>query len=177
MNNYDGGYMKVIWKDKRKSNKYYINRIFADLPCTAIPDDDPYVPTFTIAPEHKEGLYSMEQLYLEHYTDPTEYSFVQDVFEGDIDHWEAVKTSQWLSRHYGMWKKRADAMLVSAATKRIVETAFDENNKNSFQALKYLVERGEKTTKKAGAGRPKKEKAAEEVDNSDLLADIARLRG
>jgi hypothetical protein len=169
--------MKVQWKDLRKKGKYYINRIFADLPCTAIPEDDPYVPTFTIAPEHHDGLYSMEQLFMEHYNDPTEYSFVQDVFEGDLDHWEAVKDSQWLSRHYRIWKKRAEAMLVSEAMKKIVSTAFDDNNKNSFQALKYLVEKDNKTTKKATAGRPKKEKAEEEVDNTDLMADIARLRG
>ena len=169
--------MKVVWKDRRKSRKYYINRIFADLPCTAIPDDDPYVPTFTIAPEHKDGLYSMEQLFMEHYTDPTEYSFVQDVFEGDLDHWEAVKSSTWVEKHYLNWKKNAEAKLLSDAMMKLVNTAFDENNKNSFQALKYLVERDAKAAKRATAGRPKKEKETDTVDNSDLLADIARLKG
>lgn len=166
--------MKVQWKDRRKSRKYYINRIFADLPCTAIPDDDPYVPTFTIAPEHKDGLYSMEQLFMEHYTDPTEYSFVQDVFEGDLDHWEAVKSSTWVEKHYLNWKKNAEAKLLSDAMMRLVNTAFDGNNKNSFQALKYLVERD---AKRPTAGRPKKEKETNTADSSDLLADIARLKG
>ena len=168
--------MKVVWKDRRKSRKYYINRIFADLPCTAIPDNDPYVPTFTIAPEHKDGLYSMEQLFMEHYTDPTEYSFVQDVFEGDLDHWEAVKSSTWVEKHYLNWKKNAEAKLLSDAMMKLVNTAFDENNKNSFQALKYLVERDAKTPKRPTAGRPKKEKESDSVDSKDLLADIARLK-
>ena len=167
---------KVIWKDVRKRRKYFTNRIFADLPCTAIPEDDPYVPTFTIAPEHHDGLYSMEQLYMEHYSDPTEYAFVQDVFEGDLDHWEAVKNSQWLAKYCALWKKNAEAKLLSDAMMKIVSTAFDDNNKNSFQALKYLVERDGKAPKKTGPGRPKKEKEIETVDNSDLLADIARLR-
>ena len=169
--------MKVVWKDRRKSRKYYINRIFADLPCTAIPDDDPYVPTFTIAPEHKDGLYSMEQLFMEHYKDPTEYSFVQDVFEGDLDHWEAVKSSTWVEKYYLNWKKNAEARLLSDAMMKLVNTAFDESNKNSFQALKYLVERDAKAAKRSTAGRPKKEKETDTVDSSDLLADIARLKG
>lgn len=169
--------MKVVWKDRRKSRKYYINRIFADLPCTAIPDDDPYVPTFTIAPEHKDGLYSMEQLFMEHYKDPTEYSFVQDVFEGDLDHWEAVKSSTWVEKYYLNWKKNAEAKLLSDAMMKLVNTAFDESNKNSFQALKYLVERDAKAAKRPTAGRPKKEKETDTVDSSDLLADIARLKG
>ena len=167
---------KVIWKDKRKSRKYFINRIFADLPGTWIEDDDPYVPTFTIGPEHKDGLYSMEQLFMEHYTDPTEYSFIQDVFEGDIEHWEAIKKSQFVAKHYEVWKKNAEAKLLSDAMLKIVSTAFDDSNRNSFQALKYLVERDAKTTKRPTAGRPKKEKAADEVDSKDLLADIARLK-
>ena len=169
--------MKVQWKDIRKNRKYYIARIFADLPCSPVPEDDSYVPTFTIAPEHKDGLYSMEKLFMEHYTDPTEYSFVQDVFEGDIEHWEAVKSSVSMVKRYESWKKKAEAMLISDAMMKIVSTALDENNKNSFQALKYLVERGEKLAKRPTAGRPKKEKKEEEVDSKDLLADIARLRG
>ena len=114
--------MKVQWKDKRKSRKYFTNRIFADLPCTAIPEDDPYIPTFTIAPEHHDGLYSMEKLYMEHYSDPTEYSFVQDVFEGDLDHWEAVKNSQWLAKYCALWRKNAEAKLLSDAMMKIVST-------------------------------------------------------
>ena len=169
--------MKVQWKDIRKNRKYYIARIFADLPCSPVPEDDSYVPTFTIAPEHKDGLYSMEQLFMEHYTDPTEYSFVQDVFEGDMDHWETVKSAPLIEKHYLNWKKNAEAKLLSDAMLKIVSTAFDENNKNSFQALKYLVERGAKATKRPTAGRPKKDKEVETVDNSDLLADIARLKG
>lgn len=167
---------KVIWKDRRKSHKYFVNRIFADIPGLWVGEDDTYVPTFTIASEHKDGLYSMEQLFMEHYTDPTEYSFVRDVFEGDLDHWEAVKNSQFANKYYLMWKKNAEAKLLSDAMRKIVSTAFDDSNKNSFQALKYLVERDAKTSKKTGAGRPKKEKVSDDVDSKDLLADIARLK-
>lgn len=169
--------MKIKWNDKRKNGKYFVVPIFADLPEYILREDKGYKPTFTIAPDHHDGLYSMEKLFLEHYTDPTEFSFIQDVFEGDIEHWEAVKSSVSMVKRYESWKKKAEAMLISDAMMKIVSTALDENNKNSFQALKYLVERGEKLAKRPTAGRPKKEKKEEEVSSKDLLADIARLRG
>lgn len=169
--------MKIKWNDKRKNGKYYVIPIFADLPEYILREDKGYKPTFTIAPDHHDGLYSMEKLFLEHYTDPTEFSFIQDVFEGDIEHWETVKSSVCIAKRYESWKKKAEAMLISDAMMKIVSTALDENNKNSFQALKYLVERGEKLAKRPTAGRPKKEKKEDEVDSKDLLADIARLRG
>ena len=52
----------------------------------------------------------------------------------------------------------------------------DDNNRNSFQALKFLVDRGSKLTTEKKAGRPKKEKLEEPVDSQALLDDIARLK-
>lgn len=166
--------MKITWKDTRKPGgvRYVTNAAFADMP------DKPgqcmskkYIPTFTILPYHHDDLYSMEQLFLEHYTDPTEYSFVEDVFDGDMKHWEEFKTSVHISKYYERWKKKAEAKLASEAITKIVNTAFDDNDKNQFSALKYLVERNNK----ASVGRPKK--AKKEVDDrDDILADIKRLK-
>lgn len=165
---------KVVWKDIRKRHKYFTNGIFAE--CTMSNPVEAYTPTFTLAPEDHDGLYSMEKLFMEHYKDPTEYTFVRDAFEGDIQHWEAVKECLMLVKVYPVWKKKAMARLTSEAMLKIVETAFDDSNKNSFTALKYLVEKDAKVTKKSGAGRPKKEKEPDEVPTSDLMADIARLK-
>lgn len=167
---------KVIWKDLRKNVKYYTNVVFVDSPYGDRFLKRDYKPTFTLAPEDHDGYYSMEKLFLDHYQDPTEYSFVRDVFEGDLDHWEAIKECLTIRNEYPIWKKRAMARLTSEAMCKIVETAFDSSNKNSFTALKYLVEKDAKPAKKAGAGRPKKPVEVDEVPTSDLLADIARLK-
>jgi len=167
---------KVVWKDIRKNQKYYTNVIFVDSTYGNKNGPTPYKPTFTLEPEDHDGYYSMEKLFMDHYQDPTEYSFVRDAFEGDVLHWEAVKESQTLRDVYPEWKKRAVAKLTSEAMCKIVETAFDSSNKNSFTALKYLVEKDNKPAKKSGAGRPKKPVVADEVPTSDLLADIARLK-
>lgn len=167
---------KIVWRDYRKNVKYVTNKAVADIPELVTVDKGGYQPTFTLAPEHHDGLYSLEQLFLEHYNDPTEYAFVERVFDGDVKHWEEFKNSNFINRHYLKWKAKAEGRLLSEAMSKIVSTAFDENNKNSFQALKYLVERNTKSTDKPGRGRPKKEKEAASSDDKLLLDAIKRMQ-
>lgn len=164
--------MKITWKDVRKNQKYFTNSTFADLVAPGVVGFRDYKPTFTVKPYHHDDLYSMEQLFLDHYMDPTEYSFVEDVFEGDFKHWEAMKTSLNIQPLYENWKKKAEAKLMSEAMNKIVTIAFDENNKSCFQALKYLVERKPKEK----VGRPKKEKVEDKADDKVLLEAIKRIK-
>lgn len=167
---------KVVWKDFRRNIKYVTIGAVADL--VGIPADyyGTYKPTFTALSEDHDGLYSLERLFMEYYKDPTEYQFVEDVFEGDVKHWEEFKSAKFIAPLYAKWKQKAEAKLLSEAMGKIVDTAFDENNKSSFQALKYLVERNQKSDQKPGRGRPKKEKE-EPKDNDDmLLAAIKRIQ-
>lgn len=164
--------MKITWKDYRKNQKYVTNAAIADLVAPGMNYRTDYKPTFTAKPYHHDGLYSLEQLFLDHYMDPTEYSFVEDVFEGDFKHWERFKTSQWIQPLYENWKKKAEAKLMSEAMNKIVTIAFDENNKSCFQALKYLVERKPKEK----VGRPKKEKEEDKGDDKVLLEAIKRIQ-
>ena len=168
---------KITWKDYRWNQKYITLAAFADLVELRKERAEEYKPTFTIAEDHKDGLYSMEKLFLEYYRDPTEYRFVQDVFEGDIKHWETMKNSSAVNKYYILWKQKAEARLLSEAMGRIVTTALDEDNKNSFQALKYLVERNTVKAAKKSVGRPKKEIEDDGVDTKSLLEDIKRIQG
>ena len=160
------------WNDyKRIGNKFVTNAAFLETP----ENNAAYKPTFTFADEDKEGCYSFPKLFLKHYKDPTEMTFIDEVFNGDIKHWEFFKASKFIAPVYEQLRKRADLMLQSEAMGKIVSIAFDDCNKNNFTALKYLVDRN-KTTTKTGAGRPKKVKEPDEIDSKDLLADIERLR-
>lgn len=165
---------KIKWNDVRFNRRYIINQIFYDLPSDIVSVPG-YKPTFTLKPVDTDGYYSMERLFLEHYQDPTEYSFIRDVFEGDTDHWEAFKNGDFTGNLYRKWKAAAIGRLQSEAMNKIVATAFDDNNKNNFNALKYLVDLDKKTPAKS-RGRPKKEKPVEDVDTSSLLEDIKRLK-
>jgi hypothetical protein len=167
---------KVIWKDDRKRGKYITNAAVVGIVEIMESCRGDYKPTFTLAPQHEDGLYSLEQLFLEHYTDPTEYSFVEDAFEGDVKHWEEFKNGRFIHPHYLKWKAKAEGRLLSEAMSKIVSTAFDENNKNSFQALKYLVERNNKSSSTTGRGRPKKEKEQPQPDDKLLMDAIKRIQ-
>lgn len=160
------------WNDRKKSfSKYYTLAAVKELNFFT-PD---YKATFTLSEEDHDGLYSLPKLFLKHYTDPTEMSFVNEVFDGDIEHWEAFKNTKAIVPIYQKLRKKADMMLQSAAMNKIVSIAFDESNKNNFTALKYLVDRKPAEPSK-GRGRPKKEEKVEEVSSKELLKDLERLR-
>jgi len=155
------------WKDRRQTakGKYVTKACFAELP--RLPG---YEPTFTLSADDHDGLLSMEKLFLSYYTDPTEYLFVQEVFEGDFKHWEEMKTGVVMKEYYEDWKQKALKKLQSEVMQKLIESAIEKNN---VQAIKYLLDMQVEKTK---VGRPKKEKKVEEVDQKDLLADIARLK-
>lgn len=167
---------KVVWKDYRRRQKYVTNAAIADLPELMKGYHKEYKPTFTILPEHHDGLYSLESLFMEYYYDPTEYSFVENVFDGDVRHWEEFKNSAIIRNYYKKWKEKAEGKLMSEAMAKIVQKAFDDSDKSSFQALKYLVERNQKTDTKASRGRPKKEKETDTRDDKLLMDAIKRMQ-
>ena len=167
---------KVVWRDYRRRTKYVTTASVADL--TGITGEyyKDYKPTFTALPEDHDGLYSIEKLFLEYYKDPTEFKFVEDVFEGDVKHWETFKSSYFIAPMYENWKKKAEAKLMSEAMAKIVETAYDEKNRSSFQALKDLVERNQKSETGAKRGRPKKVKEEPKDNDNMLLEAIKRIQ-
>lgn len=160
------------WNDKRRlSNRYFTVSTVKELNYY-LPD---YKSTFTLADEDHDGLYSFPSLFLKHYQDPTEMAFVNEAFEGDIEHWEAFKNAKLIFPIYTRLRKKADMMLQSAAMNKIVNIAFDDSNKNNFTALKYLVDRKTKEPTK-GRGRPKKEEKEEEISEKELLKDLERVK-
>jgi hypothetical protein len=163
------------WNDYRSNGKYITNAAFFEQIGPVSAKSETYRPTFTIADEDHDGLYSFPKLFLKHYQDPTEMTFVNEVFEGDLKHWETFKTSVSVKPIYERLRRKADLMLQSDAIRRIVDIAMDDTNRNSFTALKYLADRAPKPVKEP-VGRPKKVKEPDEVDSKDLLADIERLR-
>lgn len=167
---------KVTWRDYRKKVNYVTIQAVKELICNRGKRFTGYTPTFTLHEEDEDGCYSLPKLFLEYCYDPTEKEFVDNVFDGDFRHWDKFRNNVFIRKYYEDWKARAERKLLSEVMLKMVEMAFDNSNKSSFSALKYLADRGFKEEKQA-VGRPKKEKTPEKVDDKDLLADIARLKG
>ena len=171
------------WNDYRiKSIKYVTNSSFADLSCPGTKLDDSYKPTWTVADEDHDGLYSFKKWFLKFKEDPTEIKFVDACFEGDYRHWEAFKSSQYIRPIYERVKKEAEKRLLADVMQKLYSAAMDDNNKSQMVALKFLVDRGQKLSddEPKGRGRPKKadiDKAAREIAEEDkaLAEDLKRI--
>ena len=85
-----------------------------------------------------------------------------------------TKESTETDEIYRALRQQADEMLVGDAMNKVLAIAFDDNNKNNLQALKFIID-GKTAKTKEKVGRPKKEKKEPEIDAKDLLADIKRL--
>lgn len=162
---------KILWNDYRRAGPKYVT-ISAFKDYNTVKD---YKPTFTLADEDHDGLLSFSKLFLKYYRDPSERSFVDDVFDGDWKHWEKFKEGTVSGEIYKEVRRRADEMLIGDAMNKVLEIAFDDNNKNNLQALKFIID-GKTAKTKEKVGRPKKEKKEPEIDSKDLLADIKRLQ-
>lgn len=158
---------KIHWRDRKRDgswqHKYITVGAIYGLPSGL----KNYTPTFTIAKEDHDGYLSLYKLFMKYYKDPTEMHFIDDVFDGDILHWEALKSSPKFKPHYENWKREAIYRFKAEMIQEVLSTALDPTNKQRFTALKYLNEVIEPKEAKRPVGRPSKTKAdlKEEADS------------
>lgn len=173
------------WNDYRRQNRRYVTGgSFAEALGPGSFPLEGYKPTWTIAEEDHDGLYSFKKWFLKFYKDPTEIKFVDECFEGDLRHWENFKSARYIKDIYALLKTEAEQRLLRDIMGKIMETAMDDNNKSQMVALKYLADRGAKLTgdSSSSRGRPKKadvEKAAREIaqEDKEAAADLKRILG
>lgn len=92
---------------------------------------------------------SLKRLFLEH-GDPKEYSFARK-YLFDWKHWQRLCKNKVVGRHIDEWRKELELSLVSEGVSALIDLALNEK---SYQAAKYLAEKGWEKDK---VGRPSKE--------------------
>ena len=148
---------------------------------TTLPEDRESMGTaWTLKEEdhHADGkVYkSMKKLYIE-MEDVTEYDFAHAAI-GSYKHWERLLESPIIRPHIEQWRKELNLKLKARAMKSIIKAA-TEDEKLSFQAMKYLAD-NEYLDKKGKRGRPSKDEVQAELrkevqTNKTLLDDAARI--
>lgn len=114
---------------------------------------------------------SIKRLYLE-MEDTTEYEFANKYFLG-WKHWQRICENKALKPHIAEWREELEMKLRARAIKQMMDLSAE----GSYQAVKWLADRGWDTR---GAGRPSKadkehnSALAERVEN-EYGADIHRL--
>jgi hypothetical protein len=120
---------------------------------------------------------SMKRVYLE-MEDVTEYDFAIATL-GSYKHWERLVESPIIRKHIDQWRKELNLKLKARAMKSIIRSA-TEDEKLSFQAMKYLAD-NEYLDKKSKRGRPSKEEISaelrKEVETSKTFRDDAERIG
>lgn len=149
---------------------------------TTLPEERPIFGTnWTLKEKDHEAdgkvYISMKRVYLE-MEDVTEYDFAMSAL-GSYKHWERLVESPIIRRHIDQWRKELNLKLKARAMKSIIKAA-TEDEKLSFQAMKYLAD-NEYIDKKNKRGRPSKEEInaelKKEVENSKTFKDDAERIG
>ena len=134
---------------------------------------------YTLKDIDHEGLPSLYRLYMET-DDPTEWDFANKHLDG-WEHWEMLTACAWFKPYVERWRKELELRMKSKALARIKAEA-KLTTKESFQANKYLLEKGwePKDGQAKGRGRPTKDdikKAASEAASQEkrLSEDMERM--
>lgn len=119
---------------------------------------------------------SMKKLYVA-MEDVTEYDFAQATL-GSYKHWERLLESPIIRPHIDQWRKELNLKLKARAMRSIIKAA-TEDEKLSFQAMKYLAD-NDYLDKKNKRGRPSKDELKAELrkevqTNKTLMDDAARI--
>lgn len=133
---------------------------------------------FTLRENDYDGLPSLRRLYMEA-NDPTEYQFAIEHLEG-YQHWETLCKCAWFKPYVERWRKELELMVRSYGLKNVMKAAA-KDGKDSFQASKYLADRGwDKTRSSSTRGRPSRKEIHEQAtrmaeDEARQLDDLERI--
>lgn len=120
------------------------------------------------------NLKSLRRLYLKYYQDPTEITFIDNVFCKHYEVWEKIKACKSFSERIKSIQSEAEVRRLRDNLLQISEIAKDESNKARFSALKYLCDNNfRNTTVDSKRGRPSKEEL--EGAKKQILAEDTEL--
>lgn len=98
--------------------------------------------------------HSLKRLFLEE-GDPVQYRFATK-YLANWKHWQKLKSGKELGEKIAGWEEELELKLASEALEQLIVTA---NSEGSFQATKFLIDRG---YNKRAVGRPSKKSAEKE---------------
>lgn len=141
-----------------------------------------FIPVFNMTDEDDADSLSLKKLYMKHYKDPTEVSFIDTVLYGNFDLWSRVKENSYTKKFVKTLQTEAESRRLRDNLVQIAEIAADESNKARFSALKYLCDNCFKnTTPDSKRGRPSKAELEgamkqELAENSEFKEALERLK-
>lgn len=157
---------------KNPSGVFYTKGLFFE---TTLADKSTCL--YTLKDEDHCGLPSLYRLYMES-NDPTEWKFATTHL-GGWSHWESLLGCKWFEPYIERWRRELELRMKSIALSRIMAES-KTSSRESFNANKYLLEKGWVPKDQAKRGRPSKEEinkaAKEHVELAKTFEDdLSRL--
>lgn len=165
-----------VWKNEQ--GKWITKALFYE---TTLPENRDYC-VYTLKNEDMEvdgvTYWSLRKRFVE-CDDPTEYEFATRHL-GGWQHWKVLSESETLKSHVEEWREERDVRLRSVGVKKLVDLAAGEDS--SFQAAKWLADKGWVDKDVSKRGRPSKAEVAKETKrradiSSRVAEDMKRLGG
>ena len=149
---------KSLFKDEK--NRYITQSLFLELGYNTD------LAVFTLDGEDKvykgKTYPSLKKQFLE-MRDPEQYLFATECLF-DWKHWQRIKNNNIIGRHVVEWEEELSAMLRSEG----IQTIIDAAEKGSYQAGKWLNDRGWEAKK---AGRPSKEDVNNAIEQEKKIME------
>ena len=149
---------KTLFKDEK--NRYITQSLFLELGYNT------NLAVFTLDGEDKvykgKTYPSLKKQFIE-MRDPEQYLFATECLF-DWKHWQRIKNNAILSKHVVEWEEELSAMLRSEG----IQTIIDAAEKGSYQAGKWLNDRGWEAKK---AGRPSKEDLNDAIEKEKKVME------
>jgi len=154
MTNKNKSTSKTTSKFRNASNRRYLKGLFFE---TTEADKSSVV--YTLKDVDHLGYPSLYRLYMAS-NDVTEYSFATQHLD-DWEHWKELTNCTWFKPYVKRWREERAVRDRSRNLAAMTDIADDTNNKSSFQALKYLLERPWDKETSVKRGRPTKDETEE----------------
>lgn len=132
---------------------------------------------YTLKRYHRPHHQSLYLLFME-MDDPTEYFFGEKYFY-DYQHWKKLSEAAWFKEYVEEWREEIALKHKALALQELKKEAGDPENKNYFNANKYLLDKGwiEKPKRVTRTAKKAIEEEAQKMseEKKDINDDYMRI--
>lgn len=142
---------------------------------TIVSNEGTFTPIFNMTEEDTDTTWSFKRLYIKHYKDPTEVSFVDSVLCGRFDLLKGMSEHKMLKDFIKTLREEAHARFLADTYKSIKEIADVSDAKTAIGALKFLCT-SVKGSDEVGTGRGRPSKKEIQQRTNEILSEDKEIQ-
>lgn len=136
-------------------------------------DDTHVIFNLTEEDDPETNTLSLYKIYMS-FEDETEFQFAKEVF-GEFPHWQILCETNFFKPHIERWRRERRLQLLNKTIERIKRIADDPNNKDYYNANKYLIDRMKREIEKETEPAKKEALKGWKEKNSPNMKDQMKI--